>query len=35
MSDGTTKEGHDRIADFYQVTELWKQILTFLLFQFQ
>jgi len=26
MSDGTTKEGHDRIADFYQVTELWKQM---------
>jgi len=26
MSDGTTKEGQDRIADFYQVTELWKQM---------
>jgi len=25
MSDGTTKDGQDRIADFYQVTELWKQ----------
>ena len=26
MSDGTTKEGQDRIADFYQVTQLWEQI---------
>jgi hypothetical protein len=26
MSDGTTKEGQDRIADFYQVTEFWKQM---------
>ncbi len=26
MSDGTTKEGQDRIADFYQVTGLWKQM---------
>jgi len=26
MSDGTTKEGQDRIADFYQVAKLWKQM---------
>ena len=26
MSDGTTKEGQDTIADFYEVTELWKQV---------
>jgi len=26
LSDGTTKEGQGRIADFYQVTELWKQM---------
>ncbi len=26
MSNGTTKEGQDRIADFYQVTKLWKQM---------
>ena len=26
LSDGTTKDGQDRIADFYQVTELWKQM---------
>ena len=24
MSDGTTKEGQERIADFYQVTQLWE-----------
>jgi hypothetical protein len=26
MSDGTTKEGQDNIADFYQVTELWENM---------
>jgi hypothetical protein len=26
MSDGTTKEGQDRIADFYQVTQLWENM---------
>jgi len=26
LSDGTTKDGQNRIADFYQVTELWKQM---------
>ncbi len=26
MSDGTTKEGQDRIADYYQVGKLWEQI---------
>ncbi len=26
MSDGTTKEGQDRIADYYQVGELWEQM---------
>ncbi len=26
MSDGTTKEGQDRIADYYQVGKLWKQM---------
>ena len=26
MSDGTTKEGQDRIADFYQVAILWEQM---------
>ncbi len=26
MSDGTTEEGQDRIADYYQVGELWEQI---------
>ncbi len=26
MSDGTTKEGQDGIADYYQVGELWEQM---------
>jgi hypothetical protein len=26
MSDGTTKGGQDRIADYYQVGELWEQM---------
>jgi hypothetical protein len=26
MSDSTTKEGKDRIADYYQVGELWEQM---------
>jgi hypothetical protein len=26
MSDGTTKEGQDRIADFYQVRQLWEKM---------
>ncbi len=26
MSDGTTKEGQDRIADFYQVGKFWEQM---------
>jgi hypothetical protein len=26
MSDGTTKEGQDRIADYYQVGKLWEQM---------
>jgi hypothetical protein len=26
MSDGTTKEGQDRIADFYQVTQMWEKM---------
>ncbi len=26
MSDSTTKEGQDRIADYYQVGELWEQM---------
>jgi hypothetical protein len=26
MSEGTTKEGQDRIADYYQVGELWEQM---------
>ena len=26
LSDGTTKEGQDRIADYYQVGNLWEQM---------
>jgi hypothetical protein len=26
MSDSTTKEGQERIADYYQVGELWEQM---------
>jgi hypothetical protein len=25
MSDGTAKEGQDRIADYYQAGELWEE----------
>ena len=26
MSDGATKEGQDRIADYYQVGTLWEEM---------
>jgi hypothetical protein len=26
MSDGTTKDGHKMIAEYYQVQDLWKDI---------